>query len=195
MFVLSGYGSWDEGIKLIQRNGTASEDFLGDVVALYGDRDLVGGHFIYERGDASWVAYIFHRVNGVWKEEANLVPADGVSGGWLVYDVDISGVTDIIGYPFNNYMGIDNGYVYVFFRRYNVKWEEAHKLTPAYAEAGDWFGVSVNIFGNTPVIGSQYDNGRGDDSGYGYVYTSIGGKWNKSGKRVPEDGAAYDEFG
>ena len=51
------------------------------------------------------------------------------------------------------------------------------------------------IYDDTPAIGSQYDNERGNDSGYGYVYTIIGGKWNKSGKIVPEDGSAYDEFG
>ena len=128
-------------------------------------------------------------------EEAKLVPADGGSGDWLGYDVDLSGVTDIFGYPFDNAMGIDNGYVYVFFRQYNGKWESAQKLTPVDTEAGNWFGVSVAIYGNTPAIGSQYDNERGDDSGYGYVYTIIGRKWNKSGKIVPEDGAAYDEFG
>ena len=119
---------------------------------------------------------------GVEGEEAKLVPADGASDDWLVYDVDLSGVTDIIGYPFNNDMGIDNRYVYVFFRKYNGKLKEAQKLTPAYAEAGGWFGVSVSIYGYTPAIGSQYDNERGNDSGYGYVYTIIGGKWNKSGK-------------
>ena len=58
-FVISGDGSWDEGIKLIPRNGTASEDFFEYTVALYGDRSLIGGHFRYERGDASGVAYIF----------------------------------------------------------------------------------------------------------------------------------------
>ena len=51
------------------------------------------------------------------------------------------------------------------------------------------------ISGDTPVIGSHYDNERGNDSGYGNMYTIIGGKWNKSGKRVPEDGAAYNAFG
>ena len=121
VFVLSGYGSWDEGIKLIQRNGTASEDFFGYVVALYGDRALIGGHFRDERGDDSGVAYIFHRVNGVWKEEAKIVPADGASGDWLGYDVDISGVTDIIRYLFDNDTGIENGYVYVFFQ--TVQWK------------------------------------------------------------------------
>ena len=130
----------------------------------------------------------------MWKEEAKLFPADGESVDWLGYDVDLSGVTDIIGYLFDNDMGIDNGYVYVFFRRYNGKWEEAQKLTPADAEAGDWFGVNVAISGYTPVIGYQYDNERGNDIGYGYVYNVIGGKWNKSGKIFTEDGAAYDEF-
>ena len=47
-------------------------------------------------------------------EEAKLVPADGASGDWLGYDVYLSRVIDIIGYPFDNAMGIDNGYVYIF---------------------------------------------------------------------------------
>ena len=60
------------------------------------------------------MAYIFHRVNGVWKEEFKPVSADGASGDWLEYDVDLYVVTDIIGYTFDNDMGINNGYVYVF---------------------------------------------------------------------------------
>ena len=81
--------------------------------------------------------------------------------------MDLSGVTDIIGYPFDSDMGIENGYVYNFFRRYNGRCEESQKLTPADAEAGYWFGVSVAVSGDTPVIGSHYDNERGDNSGYG----------------------------
>ena len=132
---------------------------------------------------------------GVEGEEAKLVPADGASGDWLGYDVDLYGVTDIIGYPFDNAMGIDNGYVYIFSDSTMENGRRHRNLIPEDAEAGDWFGVSVAIYGDTPAIGSQYDNERGDDSGYGYMYTIIGGKWKKSGKIVPEDGAAYGEFG
>ena len=108
--------------------------------------------------------------------------------------MDLSGDTYIIGSPFDNDMGIYNWYVYVFFRWYNGTWEEAQKLAPIYAEAGYWFGVSVAISGDTAVIGFQYDNEMVNDSGYGYLYTEIGRKWNKSGKIVPEDGASCDKF-
>ena len=141
------------------------------------------------------MAYIFHRINGVWQEEAKLVPADGTIGDWFGYDVDISGDTDIIGSPFDNDMGIDSGYVYVFLIRYNVKWEEIQKLTPENAEAGDWFGVSLDLYDDTAIIGAQYDNERGNDNLYSYVYTNICSKWNKNGEIVPEYGEAYDEFG
>ena len=55
----------------------------------------------------------------MWKEESKLVPADGASGDWLGYDVDLSRVTDIIEYTIDNDMSIDNGYVYIFSRRCN----------------------------------------------------------------------------
>ena len=64
-FVLSGDGSWDEEIKIIPRNGTSSEYFFGYAVALYDSRSLIGVHFRNGRSDASGLAYIFHRVNGV----------------------------------------------------------------------------------------------------------------------------------
>ena len=65
------------------------------------------------------MAYIFHRVDRVWQEGSKLVPSNVSSGDWFGYDVDISGDTDIIGFPCDGYMGIDSGYVIIFIRRYN----------------------------------------------------------------------------
>ena len=42
VFVLAGYGSWDEGTRLISINGIASEDWFGSSVALSGDSTLIG---------------------------------------------------------------------------------------------------------------------------------------------------------
>ena len=109
--------------------------------------------------------------------------------------MDLSGDTDIIGFSFDNYMGIDSRYVYVFFIRYTKKWEEVQKLTPADAESGAWFGVTVALYNYTAIIWAQYYNERGDDNVSGYMYTKISRKWNNSDKIVPEHGAAYDKFG
>ena len=104
--------------------------------------------------------------------------------------------TAIIGSSLYDYMGSEIGSVYVFDRQDGGTWEEVHKINPAGGEAGDQFGFRLAISSNTAVIAVRGDDmDRGYDSGYGYVYTIIGRKWNKSGKIVPEDGAAYDEFG
>ena len=51
------------------------------------------------------------------------------------------------------------------------------------------------ISSDTAIIGAYRDGERAWDSGSGYVYTKIGGKWIENGKIFPEDGAARDLFG
>ena len=90
-------------------------------------------------------AYIFHRMNGVWQEEAKLVPSNDESYDHFGYDVAIYGDTAIIGSPYDGDMGSNSGSVYVFVRRDDGTWEEVQKITPADREAYDWFGSSVAI--------------------------------------------------
>ena len=92
-------------------------------------------------------------------------------------------------------MGYYSGSVYVFVRRDDGTWEEEHKLTPADGEAGGWFGYSVSIHGETAIIGANGDDDRESNSGSGYLYTNIDGKWIETGKIFPEDGSAYEEIG
>ena len=61
-------------------------------------------------------------MNGVWQEEANLVPADGSRYNYFGYDVDLSGDTDINGPPLDCSMSSYSGCVYDFVRRYGVTW-------------------------------------------------------------------------
>ena len=194
-FVLAGDGSWDEGTRLIPINGIASADRFGWSVALSGDRALIGARYSDEIGMDSGAAYIFHRMNGVWQEEAKLVPTDGASGDAFGYDVALSGDTAFIGSPRDDDMGCNSGSVYVFVRRDDGTWEEVQKLTPADGEPNDNFGRSVAISGDTAVIGAIGDNVNGDASGSSYVYTKIDGKWIENVKIVPENGASYDFFG
>ena len=82
VFVLEGDILWYEGAKIIPRNGISSGDYFGWSVDLSGDRSLIWYYRSYENTSinlSSGAAYIFHRVNGVWQEEAKLVPADGSS--------------------------------------------------------------------------------------------------------------------
>ena len=66
--MLAGYGSCDKGTRITTRNGFASGYLFGSAVALSGDRDLIEAYHSDEKVPDSGVAYIFHRVNGAWKE-------------------------------------------------------------------------------------------------------------------------------
>ena len=72
-------------------------------------------------------------MNGVWQEEAKLVPTVGASVDYFKFDVSLSGDTAIISSPNDGDMCFNSSYVYVFIRRYNGTWEEVQQLTPT-----DW---------------------------------------------------------
>ena len=77
----------------------------------------------------------------------------------------------------------------------NGVWQEEAKLVPTDGASGDRFGYDVALSGDTAIIGSPDDDDKGDNSGSGYVYTKIDGKWIENVKIVPENGATYDLFG
>ncbi len=62
--------------------------------------------------------------------------------------------------------------------------------------AGDWFGISVAIDGDSAVVGAYYDDhDRGSDAGSAYVFQRVGGAWSELQKLTASDGAAGDQFG
>ena len=59
----------------------------------------------------------------------------------------------------------------------------------------DYFGYAVAIDGNTAVIGANYDDDKGSDSGSAYIFRYDGSSWVQEAKLLASDGAAYDYFG
>ena len=72
---------------------------------------------------------------------------------------------------------------------------ETQKLLAGDGSAGDYFGQSVSITGNTAIVGSWQDNDNGDLSGSAYIFEKINGTWTQIAKLLPSDGAAGDLFG
>ncbi len=50
-------------------------------------------------------------------------------------------------------------------------WSEQAKLTASDAAAGDEFGYSVSVDGDTALVGAHYDEDAGDNSGSAYVFS------------------------
>jgi len=76
--------------------------------------------------------------------------------------------------------------------------QQLPKLIPSDGAAGDDFGFSVAVSGDTIVVGARFDSDNGDFSGSAYVFIMPGGGWvdmPETAKLTASDGAASDHFG
>ena len=131
-------------------------------------------------------------------EVAKLLATDGAAGDQFGYSVALSGDTAVIGARFDDddVNGLESGSAYVFTRT-GTTWTQQAKLTAADGAAGDQFGYSVALSGDTAVITADADDDvvNGVDSGSAYVFTRSGTTWTQQAKLTAADGAAGDQFG
>ncbi|MCG6975904.1 MAG: FG-GAP repeat protein, partial [Acidiferrobacterales bacterium] len=69
---------------------------------------------------------------------------------------------------------------------------EAQKLIASDGAAGDQFGRSVSVSGDTAVVGAY---AKDSSRGAAYVFTRTGDTWSYQAKLIAEDGVANDLFG
>jgi prepilin-type N-terminal cleavage/methylation domain-containing protein len=72
---------------------------------------------------------------------------------------------------------------------------EIAKILASDGVAGDFFGDSVAISGDTAVIGARGDDDAGSASGSAYIFTRSGSSWTQQAKLTASDAAASDNFG
>jgi len=119
-----------------------------------------------------------------------LLAGDGVAGDLFGYSVSVSGDTAIIGAPYD---GNYKGSAYVFARAADGSWSQQQKLLAGDGAAGNLFGYSVSVSGDTAIIGAPYDDSQ---KGSAYAFTrAADGSWSERKKLLAEDGAADDNFG
>ena len=118
----------------------------------------------------------------------------GAARGQFGISVAVDGDTAVIGVSADSDNGGNSGSAYVFTRDAGV-WTEQQKLAASDGAAGDLFGVSVAVDGDTAVIGAFFDDDNGIKSGSAYVFTRSGTAWTQQAKLIASDGAAHDVFG
>ena len=70
------------------------------------------------------------------------------------------------------------------------------QLTASDGAAGDHFGGSVALSGDTALVGAYWDDvGANADQGSAYVFTRSGTTWTQQAQLTASDGAADDDFG
>ena len=102
--------------------------------------------------------------------------------------------TLIVGAQFADVHGEDSGLAYVFERR-NQNWQQSAVLSATDAEAGDQFGLTVSVSGETVVAGARLAGGFGENAGAAYVFERRAGGWQQAAKLTASDPIAGDLFG
>jgi len=185
----------------------SSVDDFGWSVAVSGDTVVVGTPF--EDSNATGVdgdqsdtsapnsgaAYVFVRNGTTWTQQAYLKASN--TEHWFGVSVSVSGDTIVVGAPYENSSatGVDGdqsdlsapgaGAAYVFVRN-GTTWSQQAYLKASNTGAGDSFGTSVAVSGDTVVVGAINEKSNatgvnGDESdnsafdpGAAYIFTGVG---------------------
>jgi hypothetical protein len=194
--------AWQQEAYLKASN-TGAEDLFGDSVALAGDTLAVGawreqsasrgvdGDQDDDSADRSGAVYVFRRSGTDWQQEAYLKASNTDAEDSFGYGVALAGDVLAVGAPGEDSTAAgvngeqdDNdaersGAIHVF-RRSGATWRQEVYLKASNTGAGDHFGLSVALSGDTLAVGAYYEtsasrgvNGnQADDSalGSGAVY-------------------------
>ena len=155
-----------------------------------------------------------------WLQESYIKAANNGAGDNFGRTVAISGDTMVVGVPnedsnqttitttaSTNNSAVDSGAVYVYVRS-GTSWALQAYIKAGNSSAGDSFGSSVAIDGDTIVVGAPLEDGSqssisasfpvfsfATSSGAAYVYTRSGTTWTMQNYIKPTNNEAGDLFG
>jgi hypothetical protein len=191
-----GVLSWAQQAQLTAADGAAGDGF-GISVAL-GDDTAVVGAYQDDVGSSPnrGSAYVFVHHRAVWEQQARLLANFGAANDYFGYSVAISGNTVLAGaYADDAGASTDQGSAYVFVRN-GTTWTQQAQLLAADGAAGDYFGISVALSGDTALVGaSNNDVGANANQGAAYVFTRSGTSWSQQAQLTAADGRPSDNFG
>jgi hypothetical protein len=168
------------------------------VVAVDGDTAVIGAPYRDETGRDSGAAYIFEWNGYNWIQTAKLLPDDENKPIFNFGDaVAISGDTVVIGNPDAfSYREDRMGVAYVFVRDGNT-WTQQAKLVADDTSSQIYFGTTVDIDGDTVVVGNPYGYQPGNiGDGAAYVFKRSGSTWSQEAKLpAPAEVEYKSDFG
>jgi len=174
IFTRSGT-TWSQQAK-IQASDQQSSDNFGDQVAISSDGDtaIVGTYFQEDAGETNTgAAYIFTRSGTTWSQQAKLKASDREDSDNLARSISISsdGNAVILGASGEDTGGSSAGAAYIFTRS-GTTWSQTSKIQSSDVEAGDSFGVSVDISddASAAIIGAQYEDTGDSNVGAAYIF-------------------------
>lgn len=194
VFVRSGQ-SWIEQQKLTASDG-AQGDAFGSSVAIDGATAIIGAESKRIGTEAAQgAAYAFVRSGTTWAQQYQFIAADGNQNDRFGKSVAISGETAVIGAMQADGTLANQGAAYAYVRS-GTAWTQQQKLTASDPAGFAQFGYSVDISGETAIIGSRLARvGANANQGAAYVFVRTGTTWYEQQKLTAPDGVPNDFFG
>lgn len=186
-------GTWTQ-TNALTASDAADGDLFGASVSVKGGLSLVGAPSADGAGTDRGAAYLFFRDNtdGSWSEQTIFTASDAADGDSFGHDVSVYGGRLAISANLDN---SSEGAVYMFERDINNSWSQLTKLTASDGAAGDQFGFSISLHGDTLAVGAPLEDGSGTDRGAVYVFQNDNGTWSQVTKLTAEDTSDGDQFG
>ncbi len=217
-----GWTSTTTAVKLTAPDAAAG-GYYGNSVAVSGDTIVVGAHKAdsayaitkpssdaNDDGSIDWQDWDSLDADGKATLTATLTAFDATAGDEFGISVAIDGNTIVVGAH-----KADSAYAITkpssdANNDGSIDWEDwdyldadgkaalTATLTAFDAAAGDEFGISVGVSGDTIVVGAHKDDDKGDESGSAYVFTKPAAGWDtttETAKIIDHDGAEDDFFG
>ena len=172
--------------------GDATDDAaFGTSVALEGDVAVIGAP-----GDGAGAAYVFGWVDGVgWVERHKLAPS-GPTSGDFGHAVAISLPRILVGAPREDNPVLDEGAAYVFVQGLFGIFVEEDRLTPAVPWPDARFGESLDLDGDSALIGAPNHSELLFEAGAAYRFTRTSGSgWAEAQRLLPSDPNINAGFG
>lgn len=195
---VSGWVNANETVEIFASTELSNVyDEFGCAVDISGNYAVVGNHQ-YKGKTGSATIYHFNGLG--WDKIALLTASDGVQEDEFGCAVAIDGNTIVIGAKYGDGISNKTGVAYLFEMPV-LGWTdmtETARLISSEGNFNDAFGAAVDIDGDIVVVASPQDGESGASSGSVFIFEKPVSGWanmSQTAKLVPNDGAAYDNFG
>jgi hypothetical protein len=183
--------------RKIMANDGAGDDLFGFSASLSGDIVMIGAPEDDDRGASSGAAYAFDRYAGGisnWGQVQKFSPADTMAGDFFGYSVGIWGNRVVVGAPYHDAFGLDEGTAYLYesgiFKT---------KFDGFIAGPGDKLGFSVGIHEDLVIVGAPYNDFNAGVSNAGtaivFKYDFSTGNWPEFSTLFHASPGTDDKFG
>ncbi len=199
-------------------SNASAGDFFGSSISISGDTLAVGASSSGEGSTGE--VYVFTRSGGDWVQQALLKASTPGANDLFGSSVSISGDTLAVGALLEDSSGtginsgldgdnltVNSGAVYVFTRNAG-EWSLQAYIKASNTDAGDQFGSSVSISGDTLAVGAigEDSSGTGINSSLGgnnlamssgavYVFTRNAREWSQQAYIKASNTDVSDNFG